>query len=148
MRKNLEREIAAAALGSGDGTEAVRLLLMKGLHAFREARLGLREAGLFEAMLRKSGRDYVRIGLPRGASVRLHLPAHGQTRLGGSTSMPLLTLFKRNEQGTPYMEPSRGAKELARRVGTNIEVILRVVLGIERARRKLYALCEEETRWL
>lgn len=148
MRKNLEREIAAAALGSGDGREAVQQLFQQGLTAYRDARLGLRGAGLDDALLRPGRRDYVRIGLPRGASVRLHLAPYDRPRpSGGLVNMPLFTVIRRSVP-TRYMDVVPGAKELARRVGTNIDAILRVVLGIERARCKLYELCREETRWL
>lgn len=147
MRKNLEREIAAAALGGGSGREAAKPLIAKGLVAYRTARLGLRNAGLEEALLRAppGRRDYVRVRLPRGASVRLHLAPTGT---GATRPMPLLTVFSRDGGMALYMEPTAAAGELARRAGTDIETIVRVVLGIERARRRLYELCEEGTRWL
>jgi hypothetical protein len=155
MRKNLEREIAAAALGGGQGTEPILALVTTGLDVLRGTRLTLRAAGLKDGLgavrSSKTGRDYVRVALPRGVTARFHLTPPEPTLINGRVAghmVPLLTILP--VQGKPrlYFDVPPAAKELARRAGTDVEAASRILLGLERARRRCYELAEEATRWL
>lgn len=154
MKANLQREMAAAALSGGTGGEPIGQLIRKGLDNYRDVRLALGRCGLAEAVrdLRKAkaGRDYVRVALRRGVTVQIHLAPRGwykdgswdQKPMGLVTVLPRVGLYRR------YMDPAAASTELAARAGTDVEVALRIVLGIERARKRCYELCEEATRWL
>lgn len=152
MRVNLQREVAAAALGGGRGTEPILVLVTKGFEVFRGVRNTLRDAGLkagvwsLRASKTKVGRDYVRVALPRGVTARLHLTP--SPPLGTEHMVPLLTVIP--VQGKPrlYFDVPTAATELARRAGTDVEAATRILLGLERARRRCYELAEEATRWL
>jgi len=156
MRKNLEREIAAAALGGGTGAEPVLALVTKGLDVLRGTRLTLRAAGLKDGLgavrSSKTGRDYVRVALPRGVTARFHLTPTEPRLINGNVvaghMVPLLTILP--VQGKPrlYFDVPPAAKELSRRAGTDVEAATRILLGLERARRRCYELAEEATRWL
>jgi hypothetical protein len=154
VKANLRREVAAAALGGGAGTEPIRALVLKGLSNYRDVRFNLRLCGLAFAVrdLRssKAGRDYVRIALRRGAKAHIHLAPQSWYQ-GGTFDqkvMPLVTVYPASGALRKYADAPSAAAELATRVGTDVEAALRVILGIERARRRLYELCEEATRWL
>lgn len=148
MRANLEREIAASVIGGGAGTEPVELLLRKGLHNFREVRNRLWASWLHEALISlqaaKAGREYIRVALKRGASARLHLLARS-----GTGATPLLVTVERS-RGAPllFFDVVPAATDLAARVGTDAHAVVRVVLAIERARKRCYDLCEEARRWI
>lgn len=148
MRVNLEREVAAAVLGGGKGTEPVLQLFTKGLRNFREVRSRLWNGGLREASgsLKEAhaGRLYVRAALRRGASVRIHFVDRSPS---GATAL-LLTIERPNGAPVELFDVPPAASELTRRVGTDVAAAVRVVLAIERARKRCYELCEEATRWL
>lgn len=155
MKANLRREVAVAALGGGTGTEPVEALLRKGLSNYRDVRRSLEACGLAEAVrdLRtsKAGRDYVRVALRRGATAQIHLAPKSWYRDGTfelKKTVPLVTIVPRVGASRLHMDAGSASKELAERAGTDVEMALRIVLGIERARRRLYELCEEATRWL
>ncbi len=154
MKANLRREVAVAALGGGTGTEPVEALLKKGLDNYRDVRRSLIANGLAEAVrdmrTSKAGRDYVRVALRRDATVRIHLAPRSYYRDGtfDSKAVALVTIGPARGADRIHMDAGSAAHELAERAGTDVEVALRIVLGIERARRRLYELCEEATRWL
>jgi hypothetical protein len=148
MRKNLEREVAASALGGGQGTEPILALITRGLTVFRGVRLGLRDAGLRAGigLLQdgKTGRNYVRIALLRGVTARVHLASESP----GTGMEPLVTVLPAQGRPRPYFDVPPAAAALAHRVGTNVEAATRILLGLERARRRGYELAEEATRWI
>jgi len=154
MKANLRREIAVAALSGGSGSEPVEALVLKGLSNYRDVRRSLGGCGLIEAVrdLRKSkaGRDYVRVALRRGASAHVHLSPRDWYQDGtiGNKAMPLVTIHPVRGVSRRHMDATPAAKELAERAGADVEVALRIVLGIERARKRCYELCEEASRWL
>ena len=154
MKANLRREVAVAALSGGTGTEPVEALVRKGLANYRDVRLSLGKCGLVEAVrdLRKSkaGRDYVRVALRRGATAHIHLTLKSTYPDGSvaSNPAPLVTIHPARGASRRHMDAASAAKELAERAGTDIDAALRIVLGIERARKRCYELCEEATRWL
>ena len=153
MKADLRREVAAAALGGGKGTEPVEALLRKGLSNYRDVRLTLDRCGLSEAVrdLRKSkaGRDYIRVALRRGVTARIPLAQRSfRAETFDSKAVALVTIWPAQGGAQDYMDAASAARGLAQRAGTDVETALRIVLGIERARRRLYELCEEATRWL
>lgn len=153
MKANLRREVAVAALGGGTGTEPIRKLLLKGLENYRDVRLNLAGCGLAEVVrdvrASKAGRDYVRVRLRRGATAHIHLAPTTWAKDGRTTKTePVVTIVPGRGADRRHMDARSAAHELAERAGTDVEVALRIVLGIERARRRLYELCEEGTRWL
>lgn len=154
MKANLRREVAAAALSGGTGSEPVEALLRKGFANYRDVRRALDNCGLGQAVrdLRtsKSGRDYVRISLRRGATAHIHLALRSWYKDGtvASQQMPLVTIIPARGADRRHMDAASAAKELAERAGTDVEAALRIVLGIERARKRCYELCEEASRWL
>jgi len=156
MRANLQREIVAATLGGAGGGAAVLAPITKGLGVFRDTRASLRDAGLLAGIAMrasKTGREYVRVALPRGVMARLHLtPSHSQggVKPGRPEHMlvPLLTVVPVQGEPRKFFDVRTAAADLARRAGTNVEAATRILLGIERARRRCYELSEEATRWL
>lgn len=151
MRKNLEREVVAATLSGGQGTEPILALVTKGLDVLRSTRRTLRDAGLTEALsaLRsaKAGRSYVRAALPRGAHARFHLTARDPGRINGF-AFGLVTVHPARGATRTHHDVPPAAADLARLVGTDVEAATRILLGLERARRRCYELAEEATRWL
>ena len=155
MRKNLEREVVAATLSGGQGTEPILALVTKGLDVLRSTRRTLRDAGLTEALsaLRsaKAGRSYVRAALPRGAHARFHLTARDPGRINGfafGLALALVTVHSARGATRTHHDVPPAAADLARLVGTDVEAATRILLGLERARRRCYELAEEATRWL
>jgi len=154
MKANLRREVAVAALSGGTGSEPVEALLRKGLGNYRDVRLSLGKCGLIEAVrdLRRSkaGRDYIRVALRRGATVHIHLALKSAYPDGtfDTKPTPLVTIHPARGASRRHMDAGLAAKELAHRAGTDVDVALRIVLGIERARKRCYELCEEASRWL
>lgn len=151
MRANLQREIAAAAIGGGSGQEPVHALITRGLSVLRDARRLLRDAGLSAALaaLRdaKAGRAYVRVALPRGAHARLALQPPDFGRINGGPR-PLVTVYPARGNPRASFDVPQAALDLTRLCGTDVEAATRVLLGLERARRRCYELSEEGTRWL
>ena len=154
MKANLRREVAAAALGGGTGSEPVETLLRKGFANYRDVRRTLDNCGLSQAIRdmrkSKSGRDYVRISLRRGATAHIHLALRSWYADGtmASQQLPLVTIIPVRGADRRHMDAASAAKELAERAGTDVEAALRIVLGIERARKRCYEICEEASRWL
>lgn len=154
MKANLRREVAAAALSGGTGIEPVEVLLRKGFANYRDVRRSLDNCGLSQAIRdmrkSKSGRDYVRISLRRGATAHIHLALRSWYADGtvDQKQLPLVTIIPVRGAERRHMDAASAAKELAERAGTDVEAALRIVLGIERARKRCYELCEEASRWL
>lgn len=154
MKANLRREVAAAALSGGTGSEPVEALLRKGFGKYRDVRRSLDNCGLSQAVrdMRKSkaGRDYIRISLRRGAAAHIHLALRSWYADGtlDARQLPLVTVIPARGAEHRYMDAAAAAAELAARAGTDVEAALRIVLGIERARKRCYELCEEASRWL
>lgn len=154
MKASLRREVAVAALSGGTGTEPVEALLRKGLSNYRDARRSLDNCGLSLAIRdmrrSKSGRDYVRVSLRRGATAHIHLALRSSYADGtfDQKQQPLVTIIPAHGANRRHMDAASAAKELAERAGTDVEAALRIVLGIERARKRCYELCEEASRWL
>jgi len=152
VKASLRREVAVAALSGGTGTEPVEALLRKGFGNYRDVRRNLGSCGLTAALsdlrANKAGRDYVRVALRRGATARIHLaPVRPHTN-GPIGHIPLVTIIPARGAERRHMDAASAAMELAERAGTDVEAALRIVLGIERARKRCYELCEEATRWL
>lgn len=154
MKASLRREVAVAALSGGTGSEPVEALLRKGFGNYRDVRRSLDSCGLSQAVrdMRKSraGRDYIRISLRRGATAHIHLALRSWHADGtiDSRQLPLVTIIPVRGAEHRYMDAAAAAAGLAVRAGTDVEAALRIVLGIERARKRCYELCEEATRWL
>jgi len=142
MRGDLEREIAVAALGGGTGSEPIRAFVTKSLVVLRSARLKMRSY-----MPRGDGacQYYVRVSLPRGVTALLHVPTawYGVARM-----VPLLTILSVRGKRRSYYDVPCAAHELTRRAGTDAATATRILLGLERARRRCDEVAEEATRWL
>lgn len=154
MKANLRREVAVAALGGGTGSEPVEALLRKGFGNYRDVRRSLDNCGLSMAIRdmrkSKSGRDYVRVSLRRGATAHIHLAVRSYHSDGtmDHKQLPLVTVIPARGGERRHMDAAAAAKDLAERAGTDVEAALRIVLGIERARKRCYEICEEASRWL
>lgn len=138
-RAQAKRVLAADALGAGDG----RQLLHDAIEAFREARSALRFAGLEAALRRKGQRQYVFAKLRRGGTLRVYLDP---TPKNGGAAV-LIELVRARTSG---VEPYRRGAEIAiwQRVCGDMENTLRAILLFDRARRYLYELAEQGTRFL
>lgn len=141
----LEREIVLSALSGAAGNAPVHDLIRKGLENFRRIRYENRlsiSAALDALRKSKTGRDYVQIGLPRGATARLPLGSELDRQ------SPLVIVLRSRGSTVSIGDAGFAAAWLAQRVGTNVEAAMKLLLGIERARKRCYELCEEATRWL
>lgn len=143
----LQTDILAAALADGNGIRPVADLLRQGLSSFRDARLELRTAGLQNGLTMhlqaRGSRDYVRVELPRGVQARFALEPGN-----GSLAHVLVTVVPVRGKPRRYYDVSSAGTDLVNRVRTDVAAVVRLLLGIERARRRLYELAEEGTRWL
>jgi hypothetical protein len=123
MRKNIEREVAAALLAGGSGSVPLEALIRKGLTNYRDVRRSLDSCGLAGAVhdvrTSKSGRDYVRAQLRRGAKLHIHLAPRSAYRDGSldSKTMPLVTIVPARGVDRRYMDAGPGGEGTGRASG-------------------------------
>lgn len=134
----IERGMAVRTLADQTPAED---LIESGIRAFRGVRQECQGLGLGPAVKARGARSsYVATKLPFGA--KLKLPLHPGDPLGHLT---LRTGSVTSWEAHHYIYL---VKELSRRVGSNVDAVVRLLEAIERARRQCFTLCEEATRWL
>jgi hypothetical protein len=102
-------------------------------------------------------RRYVAAGLPYGAKLALPLtymvPARRSLRADGTwseqatTMAPVVELTLRTGRIERTHDVHTAALWIADRVKGNPDAAVRALMAIERARRQVFALAEEGTRW-
>lgn len=153
MKKRVEAEMAVAAL-SGDNATVVQMI-EHGLRSFEGARRKLDTMTSAVLASASARRRYVAAGLPYGAKLvlplgdtesRQRMRSDGTT-FSNSTRSALIKLTRRSGRAEQAFDVHQAALWLADRVKGNPDAAVRVLMAIERARRQMFALAEEGTRW-
>ena len=96
-------------------------------------------------------RAYVAARLPYGAKLRLPLGAYGlRTNRHGRKERhhaALVRITMRTGTTQETQDTKTAAQMLAARVEANPDAAVRILMAIERARKQVLALAEENTRW-
>ncbi len=146
MKSRVEKEIANAALAGDANAEA---LLVKALSAFRRTRAEL-DTLVYQSLSGKNKRaTYTSIGLPYGARCEIDLRSRTLPTVGGSGTRPapLVRFYTRTGHMAATQDLATAAHMLAGRLRGKVGATVKVLLGIERARKRLFELAEEATRW-
>lgn len=154
MSARVKRELQVAVLSGNE--DAVREYVHKQIHAgltvFRELKATNRSAVEAALTSRSKRAQAIRHKLPYGWVVELNLPKGVPFAYVRPPRSKARAVFPKPKSPGRLPEPgsdvSQLTEELCRRVKTDVEALLALLVFLDRARRQVLVLVEEGTRWL
>lgn len=149
MKKAIERKMALSALAGDDPASGLHALLLNGVHAFRSART--KHADSIRAASRHKGfRDTVRINLPFKGQVWLYVTflTNDGAPVNAGQPIRLGALKRKSGRLEFYYDPMTLTNALVKVSNRRPAVVVKILLGIERARLRCWSIGEEANRWL
>lgn len=143
-KKHLEEQLALEALGDD---QAVERIYLAGLRTLASLRDSLDEA-VHAALEKRNKRSYyVLCKLPGGVRLQFFLQHLAYTN-EKFLQNPLVQRTTRRGGCAQSTSPEICARILAETTKNDVRRAVKIVDALERARRQLFALAEESTRWL